>query len=102
MRNAILQVIGGLIIVITATFGAVNYFATASEVQMVATRLDQKIMSDRINQIRQMMWMLEDRNGGSDCSQWINQNDRNQYRSLQMQLEELIERFKIMLKQVKK
>ncbi len=93
-----IEILVGVAILCSMVFGAVTYFATAADVQLVAMRLDQKILADQINQIRQMMFALEDRNGGSDEAKWYNDYDRQQYRALKIQLEQLIRRYEARLK----
>ena len=97
MRKA-LEIAAVLVVLVSASAGALTYFATASDVKLVAMRLDQKILADQINQIRQMMFALEDRNGGSDEAKWYNDYDRQQYRALKIQLEQLIRRYEARLK----
>lgn len=70
-------------------WGAVHHFATAADLQMVELRLDQKIVGDKVFQIQQRVWQLEDRNGGRPCAEWKSQADRDEYRKLQSELQEL-------------
>ena len=97
-KKATIEVLVGMAILVGMVFGAVTYFATAADVQLVAMRLDQKILADQINQIRAMLWQLEDRNGGSDCTKWFNQADKTQYRRLKMELEKLLIKYKAMIR----
>ncbi len=102
MKKSIIEVIVGLLVIIGAVFGGVSYFATASELQVVESRLEQKILSDTILQLSQRMWQLEDRHGGPDTHRWANQRDREEYRRLQLQIEKLKKQFNyILLKQKK-
>ena len=98
MRKTIIEIVLAGIIIISAVFGAITYFATASEVAMVSQRLDQKILSDRIAQIRQMMWMLEDRNGSKNVSTWYSREDKETYRKLQLQLDLLLKQYNALIK----
>ncbi len=51
----------GIIALIGASLGAVEYFAKASELQLVSLRLDQKINQDRCDWVQQRIWALDDR-----------------------------------------
>ena len=42
-----------------------NTYAHQDDVQQIEMRLEQKILNDRLNQIQQRMWRLEDRYGDS-------------------------------------
>lgn len=70
------------------TVGAIEYFAKATDLELVAARLEQKILNDQLMYIQQEMWMLEDRHHGKDCSRWP-QQDKDRYRTLQMQKDQL-------------
>lgn len=78
-----LFVLGGFI------WGGANYFAKASDLELVELRLDQKIRADTIQQMQQRAWQLEDRNGGGDESKWINQSDKDEYRKVKSNIEDL-------------
>lgn len=86
-----LGVIIALAAVISICLGSMNYFAKASELQMVQMRLDQKIVSDQAHDVQRQLWALEERNRehGSDCAKWPDERDRQQYREGRRQLEEL-------------
>ncbi len=51
----------GIIALIGVSLGAVEYFAKASELQLVSLRLDQKINQDRCDWVQQRIWALDDR-----------------------------------------
>ena len=51
----------GIIALIGVSLGAVEYFAKASELQLVSLRLDQKISQDRCDWVQQRIWALDDR-----------------------------------------
>ena len=101
MNSKTVQTILAICIIVGMAIGAVSYFATASEVKLVEMRLDQKILADQINQIRQMMWQLEDRYG-SDLSTWYDQDAKDRYRQLSAQLAILITKYKLMIGRVTK
>lgn len=92
----------GFIIAAAAVAGIVSgglaYFAKASEladvrVELAQTqqRLDQKIVSDQLFDTQKRMWSIEERNRehGADCRQWPDARDREEYRLLGVQLDEL-------------
>jgi|OpeIllAssembly_1097287.scaffolds.fasta_scaffold1185872_1 uncharacterized protein YlxW (UPF0749 family) len=88
--------------VIGLVLGAMNYFAKASDVavgqanlqqrvDLVELRLEQKIVNDQAYDTQKQVWTLEERNKdyGSDCSKWPDARDREQYRRLKNDLDEL-------------
>lgn len=92
----------GFIIAAAAVVGIVSggmaYFAKASEleelrveVRLTQVRLEQKVVSDQIYDLQKRVHMIEDRNRafGADCRSWPDQRERDEYRVLQMQLDEL-------------
>jgi hypothetical protein len=94
----------GLIIafagVVGIVLGALSYFATAEDLQLVQTRLEQKIVADQQFTVQQQIWALEERNlkHGADCSHWPDERDRKQYKELKAQYEMLNEKQKAMMK----
>jgi hypothetical protein len=92
----------GLIIafaaVIAVISGGMAYFAKADDLRMVEMRLDQKIVSDQIQQVQSRVWQLEDRNQGKPCSDWRSQDEKNEYRKLTEQLKLLDEKQKALMK----
>lgn len=85
----------GIIIALGAVSGIVAgglaYFAKASDLELVQMRLDQKIVADQTYDTQRAIWAIEERNvkHTSDCSQWPDARDREQYKKLKAQLEEL-------------
>jgi len=71
--------------------GGLSYFAKAEDLRLVQLRLDQKIVSDQLHDVRKQMWTLEDRHreDGRDCLDWHDERDRQQYRELEVQFEGL-------------
>lgn len=49
----------GMVAVVSVCFGLNNYVAKDAELQLVAMRLDQKIISDNIRSLQQQIWDLE-------------------------------------------
>lgn len=89
MKKDIIQTVIGICALIGIVLGALSYFAKADDLQLVEMRLENKIVGDQIYQLKQRAWQLEDRNGSTDCSKWINQRDKNEYREIKMKIEEL-------------
>ncbi len=77
--------------VVAMVVGALSYFATASDLQLLEVRLDQKIISDQYFDTQRQIWMIEDRNRmyGPDPSFWPDERDVERYRELKLQLYEL-------------
>jgi hypothetical protein len=86
--------------VVGIVLGALSYFATAEDLRLVQTRLDQKIAADQQFTVQQQIWALEERNlkHGADCSKWPDERDRKQYKELKVQLEFLSEKQKAMIR----
>ena len=61
--------------------------AKKCDVELVANRLDQKIVADRIYNLQNRIWMLEDRYGGPMVP-IAPQPIKNEYRQLQIELEQ--------------
>ena len=88
MKKDIIQLAIGIVAILSILLGAMNYFAKADDLKLVELRLDQKIVSDQIQQTQQRMWMLEDRNNGAQCSTWP-ERDKAEYRELQLRMDDL-------------
>ena len=82
----ILQTVVAVGVVIGMVMGAISYFATAEDLKLTQTRLEQKIVNDRVLDLQRMIWQLEDRYKGKPCETWP-EKDRNIYRELKMELE---------------
>lgn len=82
----------GIIAVTLALFGStaagLDYFAKASDLELVAVRLEQKILADRQEDTQKRLWQLQDRNNGErDCAAWTNEADRAECRLLKLKIE---------------
>lgn len=75
----------GLAALVGLCFTSVNYFATAHDLQLVAERLDQKIVYDRINDLQKRVWMLEDRYKDGSMPREV----RDEIRNLKREIEDL-------------
>jgi hypothetical protein len=87
--KAILEPIIALAAVIGIVLGGMAYFAKADDLRLVEMRLDQKIVTDQVQQMQARIWILEDRNKGKPCVEWPNQDEKNEYRKLHEQLKQL-------------
>jgi len=74
----------------TMIVGALTYFATAKDLQLVQLRLEEKILTDRVMDLKKQMWQLEEKNRkyGSDFRIWPDERDRKEYRLLQSELDD--------------
>lgn len=83
-----LQLIIALAAVFSLAFGAVAYFAKASDLDQVAMRLEQKIKADQIYYLQQRLWQLYDRYKTEDCNK-MPQPACGECRSIKAKLEAL-------------
>jgi hypothetical protein len=88
-RKNILEIIVALIVVAGFMWGAVAYFASAKDLNLVDMRLEQKIVGDGILGLTMQMGQLEAKHGSQDCSTWSDSRDREQYQRLEVQIEAL-------------
>lgn len=91
-----ISVVLGLIISLTVIVGAAakldGRWAKTDRLIMVAQRLDQKIIQDRINAIQERLWRLEDKYGSIIAN--MPEIIRDQYRRLLKEIENLEKRLK--------
>ena len=87
MTKTIVAVIAVLITLAGAFAGVNSYFAKASDLQLVALRLDQKILNDRYKAVQERIWNLEDRYG--ELCKTAPPEVKSEYRKLQLELKEL-------------
>lgn len=90
----------GVAILVIAGFiwGGLNYFAKAEDLRLVEVRLEQKIMSDQIFDVKRQMWQLEERNKGcKGINEW-EERDRKQYKELDLNLQMLMKKQDILIK----
>jgi len=67
------------------------------ELQLVSDRLDQKILNDRINQIQERIWLLQDRYECTEapvCETKMDKEEREVYRYLLKELKDTEIKFK--------
>ncbi len=88
-KKSILEIMVAFIIVVGGIFGAITYFATAEDLTLVDMRLEQKIVGDGILGLTLQMGQLEAKHGSQDSSIWRDNNDRQRYQRLKIQVEEL-------------
>lgn len=63
-----LQLIIALAAVFSLGFGALAYFAKASDLKSVEYRLDQKIKADKAYYLKRQLWALFDKHKTDDCN----------------------------------
>lgn len=76
-----------ILVLISAIVGANEYLAKASELELVSMRLDQKILNDRLYNLQNRVWAIEDRYG-KDVSK-MPENVRIEYRRLLREIEKI-------------
>ncbi len=83
-------------IIVVMIVGAVAYFAKAEDLNLLAQRLDQKIVRDQYRDQRRMMYEMEERNRdyGPDFMKWPDKRDRDLYKELKEDVEEMREKMK--------
>ena len=84
----------GIIALATSVMAGMKYIAPASRLAMVELRLDQKIISDRVIYIRDMLWELKYKFNGKDIP--IEVRDRIRRLEEDLKTEEL--KYEIILK----
>jgi hypothetical protein len=62
-----LAIVIGFISIIGSVAAYDARVAKQCDLEMLSSRLEQKIIADRIYQLQQRVWMLEDRFGGPVC-----------------------------------
>lgn len=86
------EIIEGVIaigVLIGMIVGGMGYFAKAEDLVLTQVILRSKIVGDQIVDLSRQVWMLEDKYKGTPCSTWNSPKDRNDYRRLQLQIEQL-------------
>ena len=88
-----LQILGALLILVTGILGANQYldlkFALAADVTRLASRLDQKIVSDQLYSTQQRIWTIEDRYINSTMPNTVKEEMRKLIQQKQMLEQEL-------------
>jgi len=93
-----IQAASFFLIVFGALFSANTYLAKASDLQLVQTRLDQKIVSDTINQTQDRQWKLLDRNGVKNCNDIKDERDKEECRKQEQLLKNLEKQYEIIIR----
>lgn len=92
-----LQAAVAMIVLIGAVWGGLSYFAKAEDLRLVEQRLDQKIVFDQVMDTKKLMAVIEERNRSCHSINEWDQRDRDEYKRLQDNLEELKKRRDILL-----
>jgi hypothetical protein len=88
-KKNILEIIIAFIVIFGAAFGAVTYFASAKDLNLVDMRLEQKIVGDGILNLTLQMGQLKAKHNNQPCSVWTNHQDRQNYERMRLQVEQL-------------
>ena len=100
VKKTIIEGIIALGVLVGMVVGGLAYFATAEDLHLVEMRLDQKLVADAIMQVSQRIWQLEDRHRAEGpCANWEDERDKQEYRQLKLQLEQLKARQAQLIKQ---
>ncbi len=86
--NKYLTTIVALLAIVGGVFGAVTYFASASDLQATEQRLNNYILGDRYAQVQERIWKIEDRYElGTSRSRAMPQSVKEELRELRKELE---------------
>jgi len=88
-KKSILEIVIALIVVAGAMWGAIEYFASAENLELVDMRLEQKIVGDSIYNLYEQKTQLEVKYGNDVCSTWRGEQadaDRKRYLRIEFQL----------------
>ena len=89
-KKEIIQTIIGVTVIIGAIVSATAYFAKADDVNLIAQRLEQKIVSDASYQMDQRKWQILNRNEkAKECTEIKDERDRDECRTLEKKIKEL-------------
>ncbi|KKM74646.1 hypothetical protein LCGC14_1398220 [marine sediment metagenome] len=105
----VFSTLGILIVLIGGVFSAATYFASlryvkesdagiSHKISMLTNRFDMKQLNEAIMQINARMWQLEDKHRSSNPSEWNDQKDKDRYRKLKLQLDDLTKKYNELLK----
>jgi hypothetical protein len=97
-KKDIIQAITFFVFVFGALFSANSYLAKASDLQLVQLRLDQKIVSDAINQTQDRHWKLIDRHNVKSCDEIKDERDKEECRKQDQQLKNLEKQYDVIIK----
>jgi len=105
--GSVVGAIGIISLAIGGVIAADTRYAKSAELSTVETRLDIKIIQDRINGIQERLWTIEDRwtirfkaefnrlpNSIDELKSYMSEDVRETYRQLEMELERLQEELK--------
>jgi hypothetical protein len=92
-----IQVAATLVVLVGAAIGVNTHFAKAADLELVAMRLEQKIVSDATMQTEARKWQLLDRNAARDCQDIKTERDRDECRALEQKIRELDRKNQILI-----
>jgi peptidoglycan hydrolase CwlO-like protein len=89
-KMTLISVVLGIIVSICTIGGSIyaveTHYAKKAEVQLLAERLDQKILQDRLYNIQERIWKLQDR---YETIEKMPTSVKEEYRNLEMEKEQL-------------
>jgi len=94
----IIGVILGLVALVSAVYGATEFFAKQQDLKAVAMRLDHKILEDQAAAMQQRVWALEDRYGPGCAA--CPADVKDEFRRLLKQLEGLQKKLEVIYRQM--
>lgn len=89
IKKEIVEITIAFFVLLGMAWGATEYFAKHEDLVFVKASQQLHFTSHAINETQNRIWQLEDRHGTSNCNQWNDQKDKNEYRRLQEKLEKL-------------
>lgn len=96
-KKDLIQVAATLIVLVSAAIGVNAHFAKAADLELIAMRLEQKIVSDAAMQVEARRWQLLDRNSARDCQDIKTERDRDECRALEQKIRELDKKNQILI-----
>lgn len=88
-KKEILETVIAIGVLVGMIVGGMAYFAKAKDLTLTQIILRSKIVGDQIIDLSRQAWQLEDKYKGAPCSTWSNSKDRENYRRLNLQIEQL-------------
>jgi len=98
--QTILIIIGSLIVIVSASFGATTYFAKSSELQELTMETSYKFLEIRAKDLQDRMWAYEDRYG-EDKRNWP-RNAIQKWKEWKSEYDTIIKKLEIIFAQQKK
>lgn len=97
-----LQILALLVVVIGGGWGAVAYFAKASDLRYTDMRLDHKILIDQLRALKVRIWDLERKNEQKPPEEWTDQRDVRQRKELDHEQKQIQNEVDVIMKEMRK